>query len=169
MKNNLRKTLLILPLVMLIACCGAGTAFASPHRWFGSFGMEDNNAFVDSWIRATVSPETEFGSDEEYTAEFTVTQWAESGNYKLIISKVGFLHAAETAALGPDEMWEYSADGTWAPVSRAEGMELIPVVTVNTNTAYLKLRLKPGFFQTPDFTEYLEYSLELTAVLTALV
>jgi len=169
MKKSLHKNLLIVSLVVFTACCAAGAAFAAPLRWFGGGGIEGNNALIEPWIRVTVSPETAFGQDEEYVAVFTVEQWAKSGGYGLVLSKVGFLCPSETEAPDPDIMWEYYADGAWKPVSQAEGIELIPVVTVDANIAHLKIRLNPDFFQTPCFSEYLEYSLELTAVLTVVI
>ena len=165
MKKNLNKILFILSLAVLAACCAAGTAFAASPRWFGGVGIEGNNAFVEPWIRVTVTPETEFESDEEYIATFTVEQWAESGNYKLILSKARFFHPLKTEALDPDEMWEYYANAAWVPISQAENSELIHAVSAGANTAYLKLRVKPDFFQTPTFAKYLDYSLELIAEL----
>jgi len=166
MKKNLSKILLVLSLVAVAACCAAGTAFAAPRRWFAGVGVTDNIAVVNPWIMVTVFADAEFGSDEECVAEFTVRQWAENGNYKLILSKIKFFCPSRTEILNPDEMWEYYADGLWAPVSQAEKSELLPAVTISTHTAYIRLRITPGFFQKPSFTNYLEYALELTAELT---
>ena len=168
MKSNSLKISLILSILFTTACGVAVTAFAAPLRWLGSAGLKNNNAAVDPWIKVTISSADGFDSDEEYVATFTVKQWAENGNYKLVLSGIDFLCPPETESLDPDKMWEYYADGVWAPISEARSLELIPIITFNTNTAYLKLRIKPGFLQTPDFMKYLECSLKLTAELALL-
>ena len=164
MRKGLYKILLIIS-VLGIVCCAAGTALAAPSRWFGSAGLENDSTAVGSWIRVTVTGADGFDSDEDYTAEFTVKQWAENGSYKLVLTGIDFFSPSQTGSPDPDEMWEYYTGQDWAPVSEAENMELIPVVTVNTDTAYFKLRVKPGFFEKTDFMDYLEYHLELTAEL----
>ena len=155
-------------LAMLFACFTLGTAYAASQRWFTSVD-KGGYALIDAWIKVKISPETEFGHDEEYVAEFTVEQWAINGNYKLVLNKVDFFCPTKTAVLDPDEMWEHYVGGLWKPVSQAKNLVLIPIVTVNTNIAYLKIRVKPSFFQKPNFAEYLEYSLELGAVLNHFV
>jgi len=140
-------------------------AFAAPARWFGNTVKEDNTANITSWIKVTVTGEDCFAADEEYTAEFTVRQWAEDGNYKLVLSGVRFYDPQETENLDPDYMWEYYTGNDWSPITGARGLELIPVVELKTYTAYLTIRVKPGIFDVAGFAEYLEYSLELTAAL----
>lgn len=168
MKNNFFKILLIISIIIIAGCFTTGTAFAASFRWFGAAEKKDNNAAVDSWIKVIATPAEGFDSDEEYIAEFTVKHWAENNNYKLVLSGVDFFCPSKPGTLDPDVMWEYYADGGWAPVSEAQGLELIPVVTLKTCKAYLKIRIKPGFFENTGFEEYLDYYLELTAELLSL-
>jgi len=164
MKNKLFVTLLVLSTVIAVYC-GTGTAFAAPLRWVKSSGLEGNCAVVSSWIKVEATSADGFDSDEEYIVEFTVTHWAENNSYKLVLSGIDFFNPSKAESLDPDEMWEYRTDGAWSPVSEALNLELIPKVATDARTAYLSVRIKPDFFQKPDFMEYLSYHLELTAEL----
>jgi len=164
MKNVFYKRLLIVS-VIITACFTVQTAFAASLRWFESVGLKDNSAVVGSWIAVAVTGTDGFDSNEEYVAAFSVKQWAENGNYKLVLSKIDFLDSSQAETYDPDEMWEYYADGVWTPISEAENSKLIPIVTFDANTAYLRIRIKPDFFQKADFSEYLDCSLRLTAEL----
>jgi len=163
-----KKILLLLALsVFASACCTALTAFAAPGRWFGSTIKDDNTVRTASWIKVTVTGEDCFSSDEEYATEFVVRQWAEGGNYRLILRGVRFFDPSGAESLDPDCMWEYYDGGDWAPVTDARGLELIPAVELKAHTAYLKIRVTPGFFDTAGFAKYLDCNLELTAALIA--
>ena len=166
MKNKAFILILFLTLIF-IGCYTAVTAFAAPQRWFGSGGLKDNSVSVNSWIKVTVTSADGFAANEEYIAEFIVKQWAESGNYKLVLSGINFYAAADAETLNPGDMWEYYNDGFWRPVTELLNLELIPSVTVESFAAYLKIRVTPDFFNTAGFAKYLNYCLELTAKLVS--
>ena len=164
MKNKALKIILIIS-VLAAAFFTAGAALAAPARWFQSTTLGDNNAAVKPWISVVVAPEESFTSEGQYVAEFTVTQWAKGNNYKLVLSAIDFYRQPDTRDLDVDDMWEFYDGDDWAPLSEAENLKLIPLVTHKTQTAYLSLRVKPDFFHTAGFAEYLTYKLELTAEL----
>jgi len=163
MKKQFLSTLLIMS-----AFISAGTAtviaIAAPAHWFAALGKKVN-APVNSWITVKVTGADGFDAKDEYIAEFAVKQWAESGNYKLALSEINFYGPSHTTGLDMDNMWEYHDGSVWAPISGAKTLELIPLVTLKSHTAYLKIRIKPGFFHTAGFAEYLSYNLELAAEL----
>lgn len=165
MKKRLKIALLITLIFAFTAAC---TTFAGAHaagRWFNRTEKTDNSAKVVSWIKVTVTPEEGFGANDVYAADFTVRQWAEGGNYKLVLSGVKLLDKSGSAK-SPDAMWEYySGGGVWKPISNAINMELIPDITLSTHTAELKIRVVPGFFEAVGFAPYLDSVLELTAEL----
>jgi len=165
MKNKMLIISLCAISFFLIGCCVMAKVFAASPQWFAGNGLKDNQAVIDSWIIITVAPAESFDSDEEYTAEFTVKQWAENGNYKLVLLEIYFFCPLKTENLNLDEMWEYFSDDAWVPISGAKDLELIPLVTVKTYIAQMKIRIKPGFFQKTDFAEYLDYHLGLAAEL----
>ena len=162
----MKKLLLLFISIILTACCAVGTAFAAA-RWFDSTDL-NGRADIRSWIKVAVKPEKSFAADEVYIAQFTVRQWAEGSNYKLVLSKVDFVSLSGTGTLNPnkaDEMWEYYDGSEWTPISGAENLELLPNISLKKHTAYLKIKLKDGFFDEAGFYEYLNYCLELTAEL----
>jgi len=163
MKNKFLKVMVII--AVLASLYAAGAALAIPVRWVENKPLEDNSATVAAWVKVAAVSSDGFDDDEEYLAAFIVTQWAENGNYKLVLSGIEFFNASRENK-DPDGMWEYfTAGGVWVPISQAKNLELIPSVTVNSNIAILAIRVKPGFFRTPGFAEYLDYTLELTAKL----
>jgi len=164
MKNKVIKTLILIT-ALTLACGAAGSALAAPAKWFAGTELNDNTAFVKSWIKVTLTGAEGFAADEEYIAEFTVRQWAEDGNYKLVLSEIDFCGPQGAEYLNPDYLWEYLSSGGWKPVSQAKNHVLIPAVSTAEYYAYLKIRIKPGTFETAGFAEYLEYILELTAEL----
>ncbi|MCL2751283.1 MAG: hypothetical protein FWE62_00825 [Firmicutes bacterium] len=173
MKNKITKNRILISVLcvsfLISVFSVAGIAFAVPAHWFGSTELPDSSAAVKSWIKTAVTSKDGFDADEALTVKFAVTQWAESGNYKLVLSGINFYSESRAEILSADQMWEYyAAADTWLPVSQALNLKLIPKVTVQDHTAYLKIRLKPGFFILLDWADYLDYSLELFAELISL-
>ena len=166
MKNKIYTTAFMLASLTAMAFGGIAAAFAAS-RWFDSSEKEDNSIAVQSWVKATVTSKDAFAAAEELTVKFAVRQWAEDGNYKLILSKLDYICPFNTEALNPDYLWEYCMGDGWAPISGAVNLELIPKIDLRATTAYLKIRVKPDVFLTAGFRKYLDYNLELTAALVA--
>jgi len=163
MKNMIPKNLLVFISVVMLACCVTVTAFAATSRWLSGDELKDSSAEINSWIKVRAASADAFAADEDYIVTFTVKQWAENGNYKLVLSDVDFFDESGNRELDPDHMWQFLEGGVWKPVSQAENLQLIPLVTVNSYAAELQMRVNPDFFLQDGFAPYLDYSLELTA------
>jgi len=167
MKNKILKIICALSVLAVLSFGGIATTFAAL-RWFDSSELEDNSVFVKSWIKVTVTSAEAFAADEELTVRLAVKQWAEGGNYKLVITGIDYYCSFSAAVLDPDYLWEFYADNnTWEPISNAMNLVVIPEIDLKKHMAILKIRTKPDVFLTAGFADYLDYNLELTAALVS--
>jgi len=164
MKKKLFFTASALLILATLSFGGIAAVFAAP-RWFSGNESEENTVVVNSWIKVAVKSKDAFAASETLTVKFTVKQWAEDGNYKLILSQIQYFCEPSAEVLNPDYMWEHYSGCDWAPISEALNFDLIPKVDMKSHTAYLKIRVKPDVFLTAGFRKYLDYNLELTAAL----